>query len=123
MSLTMENVELTIVASTVGVNGSKVLKISGPMTISNLFEFQDVTRAETATLVVLDLSEVPYMDSAALGSVVNAYVSCANHNRRFALAGVCDRVATLLWATKVDKVLPVYPTVSEALQALDPPAS
>lgn len=119
----MESTELAITASTVGSNGAKVLKITGPMVISNLFSFQDAMRAENAGVVVLDLSGVPYMDSAALGSVVNAHVSCANRNRHFALAGVVERVATLLWVTKVDRVLSIYPTVSEALQALDSPAN
>jgi anti-anti-sigma factor len=87
------------------------------MVISNLFEFQDVVRAESAPLVVLDLTEVPYMDSAALGSIVNAHVSRLNHKQRLALVGVCDRVATLFKVVRVDTVLAIYPNLSEALQA------
>ncbi len=117
----MENQILTITADTTAANGTAVLKICGPMLISNLFEFQDAVRAEIAPLLVLDLSEVPYMDSAALGSIVNAHVSCVNRNRRLALVGVCDRVTTLFRVVCVDKVLAVYPTLSDALQSVDSP--
>lgn len=54
-------------------------------------------------------------DSAALGSVVNAHVSYINHQRRLRLAGVSERVATLLKVTNVDRVFAIYPTVSEAI--------
>lgn len=90
------------------------------MVIGNLFEFQETIRAESASVVVLDLTEVPYMDSAALGSIVNAHVSCVNHNRRLALVGICDRVATLFRVISVDKVLAIYPTLAEALQDGNP---
>lgn len=114
---------LTITAGPAEAPGAAVLKISGPMILSNLFDFQKAVRAESAPLVVLDLADVPYMDSAALGSVVNAHVSCVNRSRRLALVGVCERVATLLKVTQVDKVLAIYPTLSEALQAAGTPSN
>lgn len=85
------------------------------MVLGNLFDFQSAVRAETAPLVVLDFTEVPFMDSAALGSVVNAHVSYINNQRCLRLAGVSDRVAVLLKVTNVDRVFAIYATVSEAL--------
>ncbi|MGH9431219.1 MAG: STAS domain-containing protein [Terriglobia bacterium] len=114
--------KLVIAGSTVGEDGTRVLKLSGPMVITNLFEFQDAVRAETSPLLILDLTEVPYMDSAALGSVVSAHISCVNGKRRLALAGVTDRVATLMKVTNVHRVLPMYSTVADAISAYGPPA-
>lgn len=111
----MQNEKLRITASPADPQTATVLKISGPMLLGNLFDFQAAVRAESAPLVVLDLTEVPFMDSAALGSVVNAHISYVNHRRRLMLAGVSDRVATLLKVTNVDRVFAIYPTVSEAL--------
>ena len=111
----MENSAISI--ERVALEGAAVLKISGPLVLSSLFDFRDAMRAEQAPLVVLDLGGVPYMDSAALGAVVNAHVSCVNRGRRLALVGVNERVGTLLHVTKVDQVLAVYPTLTEALQS------
>jgi anti-sigma B factor antagonist len=114
----MQNLELTITASPTETSEAQILKISGPMLISNLFAFQDAVRAQGAPLLVLDLTEGPYMDSAALGSVVNAHVSCSKRNRRLALVGVCDRVAMLFKVVNVDKVFAIYRSLPEALQAV-----
>ncbi len=107
--------KLTIAAAAAGEGKASVLTISGPMLLSNLFDFQPAVRAETAPLIVLDLTEVPYMDSAALGTLVHAEVSCKHRSRRLVLAGVNERVMTLLKVTSVDKVFVIYPTVAEAL--------
>jgi anti-anti-sigma factor len=123
MSELIMSLALTITPVLAKALGAAVLKISGPMVLGNLFDFQKAVRAESAPLIVLDLTDVPYMDSAALGSVVNAHVSCVNRNRRLALVGISERVATLLKVTQVDKVLAIYPTLSEALQAAGGTAS
>jgi anti-sigma B factor antagonist len=68
--------------------------------------------------VILDLSKVPYMDSAGLGSILNAHVSCSNSGRRLALAAVPDRVLTLLRVSRVDQVLAIFPTLQEAQEKM-----
>jgi anti-anti-sigma regulatory factor len=47
-----------------------ILKITGPLTIHNFFDFQDLARQQTAPVFIIDLTDVPYIDSAALGSLV-----------------------------------------------------
>ena len=111
----MENSKLTITPLPAGTDTASVLKISGPMLLSNLFDFQPAVRAEVAPLIVLDLTDVPYMDSAALGSLVHAEVSSTHRGRRLVLAGVNERVATLLRVTNVDRAFTIYPTVAQAL--------
>ncbi|HEV2350575.1 MAG TPA: STAS domain-containing protein [Terriglobia bacterium] len=97
----------------------RILKLVGPLTITTMFDFRDTFRAETsAQSVILDMTDVPYVDSAGMGSIVNAHVSCANHGRRLALVGVADRIMTMLKVTRVDSVLAIYPTLDEALRAV-----
>ncbi|HEV3277606.1 MAG TPA: STAS domain-containing protein [Terriglobia bacterium] len=107
--------KLVITSELVGDHAVRVLKLSGPILLSNLFDFQALVRSDDSAILVLDLSEVPYMDSAAVGCLVNAHVSRVNHHRHLALAGVHDRVATLMQATHIDQVLKTFPTVAEAL--------
>jgi len=62
--------------------GEQLLKLSGPLTMTTLFGFRDTLQATTAPLVILDLADVPYVDSAAVGLLVTAYVSCVSRGRR-----------------------------------------
>jgi anti-sigma B factor antagonist len=94
--------------------GTRVLKVEGPLTLTTLFEFQDLVRTIESPRLILDLSGVPYMDSAGLGSVLGAYVSCQSHGRGFALANVSPRILTLLKVTHVDTILPQYESVEAA---------
>jgi anti-anti-sigma regulatory factor len=46
--------------------------LHGPIVISNLFEFQAKVRADGSRGLILDMSAVPYIDSAATGALVGA---------------------------------------------------
>jgi len=94
--------------------GAVVIKLSGPLTLSNLFTFQADLRAVQAPVAIFDLSESEYMDSAGLGVLVNFYTSATSHGRKMALAGVNQRIESLLDMTHVKSLLRVYPTVAEA---------
>jgi anti-anti-sigma factor len=99
-------------------DGTTILKLDGPLTLSTMFGLQDDLRATTAQVLILDLSGTPYMDSAGLGLVMNYYVSAQNHGRKLLLAGVNERVASLLEMTKVQDVLTSFPSVGEAEASL-----
>jgi len=102
-----------------GSSGAHILHLIGPLTLSTLFGFQDLVRkAEHKNGLILDLSEVPYMDSAGLGSILGAYTSCQSHGQSFALANVSQRVVTLLQVAKVDALVPRFDTVERAEQHL-----
>ncbi len=75
-------------------------------------------RSEEAPVATIDLSEVSRVDSAGLGSIINAHVSCSNHGRRLALVGVPERVQTLFKISRVDEVLAIFPTKQEAQEKL-----
>jgi anti-sigma B factor antagonist len=97
----------------------RILKLVGPLTLTTMFDFRDTVRAETtAMLLILDFSEVPYVDSAGMGAIVNAHVSCSNTGRKLALVGMVERVRTMLKMSRVETILALYPTLQEARQAL-----
>ncbi|HEV3333888.1 MAG TPA: STAS domain-containing protein [Bryobacteraceae bacterium] len=95
-------------------SGSTILHLSGPVTLNTLFELQDALRKETTGTLIIVLTDVPYMDSAGLGAILSAYASCQRHQRKFGLASVSERVMALLRVTKVDSLVPQYPTVEAA---------
>lgn len=102
-----------------GPAGPHVLCLSGPLTLENLPMFQNaIRREENVPVVILDLSEVPYIDSSGLGSLVSAYVTRHKATRRIALSGVNERVLKLFETTKVEPLFLIFPTLDDAITAL-----
>src|SRR5438270_12069981 len=95
-------------------DGTTIQKLSGPLTISTMFGFQNELRAVKSPVLVIDLSEMPYMDSAGLGLIMNSHVSAMDRGGKLLLAGVNDRVKALFEMTKVESLLNSLPSVEEA---------
>jgi anti-sigma B factor antagonist len=94
--------------------GLRVLRLAGPIVISNLFQFQSMVRADTSRTLILDLTEVPYIDSAGIGALVGAYVTHQKEGRSLALAGVTERVRNTMQVTRVESFFKFYDNVAAA---------
>ncbi len=96
----------------------KTLKITGPFLLTEVFDFQNALRDNPAPVTLIDVSDVPYMDSAALGSILGFHVTCQRESRKYGLCGVTDRVKTLFRVAGVEGLLNVYSTAAEGEAAL-----
>jgi anti-anti-sigma factor len=95
--------------------GVKIVKLSGPITIHNFAQFQAMTEKDLLPQILLvDLSAVPYIDSAALGTLVAMHVACESTGRKYALAGPNDRLKNLFDLAYVRTFLVIYDTLAEA---------
>ncbi|MBS1805727.1 MAG: STAS domain-containing protein [Acidobacteria bacterium] len=95
--------------------GTRIFRLNGPLTLRNLFELQSELRtAALPPLTVIDLSQVPYMDSAGMGLVMNHYVRCQTNGTKLVVSGANSRVMDLFKVTKVDTVLPLAPSIEAA---------
>jgi anti-sigma B factor antagonist len=103
--------------------GQGVLRFKGPLVTQNLADFQNAIRRESAPTVILDLTDVPYMDSSGLGSLVSAYVSGHKAGRRMALSGVNARIINLLEITKTERLFLIFPSLEDALDGLSNPGT
>jgi len=99
---------------TEGANGACILRPVGPLTLQSVFQFQSAARAESERPIVVDLTEVPYMDSVGLGSILGVFASCQRTRRGFAVAGVAARVRTLFEVAKADRIIVVCDTAEAA---------
>ena len=106
----MPSLEIQVAAQP---SGGRILSLRGPVTLETLFELQNVLREGHSDLII-DLANVPYMDSAGLGAILTAYASCQRNGKKFALTGICSRVMVLLEVTKVKALLPIFDTVDQA---------
>ena len=84
-------------------NQKRVLKLSGPLTIGTLYEFQNLVRSNAGIGLVLDFTSVPYVDSAGVGALVGAYVRHQKDGHSLTLAGVNERVRNTLKVTQVER--------------------
>jgi anti-sigma B factor antagonist len=101
-------------------DGQKILSLKGPLTIQTTFDFQTAARTETSPILIIDLSEVPFVDSAGLGALVGAHVTAQRANREIAFVGVNSRVKALMDMTHVSQLFNMYPTVQDAQSGMTP---
>jgi anti-sigma B factor antagonist len=95
----------------------RILRLTGPLLISNLFEFQAKVRADQSRFLIIDFTEVPYVDSAGIGALVGAYVTHQKDGRGLALVGVSSRVRSALQVTRVEQFFRFYDSLADAEKA------
>jgi anti-sigma B factor antagonist len=69
--------------------------------------------------VLADFSQVSYIDSTGIGFLIGIYTSVMkNASGRFVLASLNRRVREVLDLTRLSNVIPIYPDVQSAFEAL-----
>lgn len=102
-----------------GANPSiHILSVKGAITHATSGRLQEAVSGVAAPALIMDLTEVPSLDSMAIGTLVRAHVHCAKAGRRLALAGLNHRVRNVLEIVGVDPLFEIYATVAEAESAL-----
>jgi anti-sigma B factor antagonist len=95
--------------------GTLIFQLTGPVTLRNIFDLQSQLRAgDQPRAAILDLSGVPYMDSAGMGAIMNYYTSCQGKKIKLVVAGVSSRVMELFKMTRVDTIMTFAETPDEA---------
>ncbi len=77
---------------------------------------------EKQTRLILDLSAVSTMDSAAIGAVVRCFRKLKSVGGDLRLACAPPVIARILDQTKVNKIVPTFATVSDAAASFSPSA-
>jgi anti-sigma B factor antagonist len=80
---------------------------------------EDMIRRQE-TRVIFDLSGVSFIDSSGVGTIVRCLAKLKKLGGTLRLTGVKGMVEGVLKLTQIDKVIEIYPTVSEALRDLPP---
>ena len=94
-------------------DGQRVLRLSGPLVISTLFDFQAKVRANNSRTLVIDFTNVPYVDSAGIGALVGAYVTHQKDGHSLYLVGVSDRIHNALQVTRVEQFFRFFNSVAD----------
>lgn len=99
------------------LSGQRILRLDGALVLSTLFEFQSMVRADHSRSLIIDFSNVPYVDSAGIGALVGAYVTRQHSGRNLALVGVSERIHNALQVTHVEQFFRFFDSVGEAEQS------
>lgn len=95
-------------------NGQRILCLKGPLTISNIFDFQARVRSNNSPALILDLTGVPYIDSAGIGALVGAYVRHQRNGCGLALVGLSERLHNALKITQVESLFQLFDSLPAA---------
>ncbi len=97
--------------------GQRILRLNGALVMTTMFECQATVRADQSRSLIIDFTNVPYVDSAGIGALVGAYVTRQHGGRSLALVGVSHRVHNALKVTRVEQFFHFFDSVSEAEEA------
>lgn len=68
-------------------------------------------------ILVIDVTDLDFICSMGLGSIVAAHLRAQRSGGSVRLAGPTDAIRKLLEVTQLDKLFPIYDTPAEALEA------
>jgi anti-sigma B factor antagonist len=102
-------------------DGVAVLSMKGKLTLGEgddlLREAVQAVLDEGAHGIVLDLSQVPYIDSAGLGEIVRSYTSVTRTGGKLVLVGLTKRIDDLLSITKLKTVFDIFDSEADAVRS------
>ena len=100
--------------------GGIVCKPKGELDAYTVGKFRtSLVELEDKDRVVIDLAEVPFMDSAGLGALIG-YMRRARENKlRVTVVSCLPAITRLLHTTGFDRLVPIRETLEEAVEALN----
>jgi anti-sigma B factor antagonist len=85
-----------------------IVQIEGPLALKTVTLFQEAMRDPSITDTIVDLTAVPFVDSAGLGAILTHFVHTTKNGHNFAITGVGTRVKMMFKTTRADSVLPMF---------------
>jgi anti-sigma B factor antagonist len=95
-------------------DGPRVLRLTGPLTLSTVPEFQSKVRNDRSINLILDFTHVPYVDSIGMGTLVDVNIRHRRDGGSVALVGTSDRVRSVLKLARVDRFFRFFDSLAEA---------
>jgi anti-sigma B factor antagonist len=103
------------------VGGVLVLDLKGKITLG---EGDELLREKVTSLInqghkkiILNLAEVPYVDSAGLGEIVRTYTTVSRQGGSLKLVNLTKRITDLLSITKLLTVFETFDSENDAVRS------
>ena len=92
-----------------------ILQLKGKLSLETVHNFIQTARPEQATHLILNMSEVSFLDSAGVGALVQLFVHRRSLGKSFALSGLSQQSHAVMEVAGLTKLLPIHSSVEEAL--------
>jgi anti-sigma B factor antagonist len=97
--------------------GVQVVSVEGELDLHTASQLGEALESTESARVVLDLTDAPFIDSTALGLIVDVSKRMARQDRKLLVVAGNPTVARVLQLTGLDQTLAVRPVLAEALEA------
>lgn len=104
-------------------DGLYVVELSGEVDLQHSVELREILARhadERRAALLVDLTQVTYIDSAGLATLVEYLQRALAFGGKFALGGLSERIRTVFQLARLDQVFSLYPTRDEAKAVLVP---
>ena len=95
-----------------------VFHLKGKLSLETVHNFIQTVRPDPAAHLILDLSDVSFLDSAGTGALVQLFVHRRNKGQTFALGGLSKQGNAVMQVAGLTKLLPIYASLEEAIAAI-----
>lgn len=99
-----------------------VVKLEGELdqhSAVNLRSVLDKKICEGCDNLIFDLEKLEFMDSSGIGVIIGRYKNLSALGGRTAIAAMKPHVERIIKLSAIDRIIPLYKSVSEALSAFD----
>ncbi len=103
----------------VSFNATKILDEDSIREIGK--EFMQVSRQAAGGKLVLNFDRVAFMSSAMLGQIMRLAKQATSDQTELKLCGISSDIMEVFKLTKLDKVLEIHKSETEAIEAFDAP--
>ena len=100
------------------VSRAAIVDVQGDVDLDRSGEFQQSLLGvmdQRPERIVVNLAEVPYMDSSGVASLVKLLGRARRQQVGLRLVGLTDRVRSIFQITRLDGIFEIHATVQEAL--------
>ncbi|PCI41699.1 MAG: anti-anti-sigma factor [Rhodospirillaceae bacterium] len=101
-------------------SGIKIVAVSGEVDLSTSPQVRDALLdcILGGSSVVVDLSQVAYIDSSGVASLVEAFQNAKSRGQGFALANVGETPLRVLQLARLDQVFVIHDAVDDAVSSM-----
>lgn len=97
-----------------------LVRVKGDIDVVSRTRFEETLYevVDSGEPLVIDMREVTFCDSTGLNAIVSAYRRAGERGTAVALVALPPRVQRVFRITGIDKFVPIYDTLREAVSAL-----
>jgi anti-anti-sigma factor len=103
------------------VEGCPAVSVSGELNINTAPDLREILikhLKKNEDVILLDLSELEFMDTSGLATLIEAHLKAERYGGKVGMFGLQPRITEVLAVTSVTKLFHIFSSAEEAIKAL-----